>query len=357
MAQERITEVDILKGIAVLGVIILHVISPSLSFFPRSSLDFKLAIFVDQLFRFSVPLFVALSGYTLAQKYKEGKIDLSNFFKRRVVRLLPWYLFASAVIYAYLKNSRWAPLSESFPLWKIIFLGKADYHLYFVPMILQLYLLFPFLIAIYKKLQLKFLISLFFFQLIIYYVFSQQVKGQIDLHFFLNDQQQYIFFATWIFYFALGIALNLTTQLSKIQKAAKSAAPIFTIAAFCWMLADTWGIIGRNLDVIVATSFTRITVLIYASMFIASTIAFGNKIQNLPQMFTTFMEKIGRHSYLIYLFHTLALRIIIPYVPPNSAINIITLGTLTLATTVALSFLLQTAIIYFVKLAKTPSDS
>src|SRR3989344_642934 len=129
------------KGLAILAVVALHILAlPERALITEETKQWLLVI--DQALRFSVPLFVFLSGYGLAKKY-EQKLDLKDFYQKRVLKILPlFFLWTSGtyVISWILKLPFQTSLTD---WWKVVFFGQSDYHFYFVPMILQLYLLFP----------------------------------------------------------------------------------------------------------------------------------------------------------------------------------------------------------------------
>lgn len=263
---------------------------------------------LDQILRFCVPLFVALSGYSLALRYNTGKIDLKTFFKKRIFKILPPYLFWSLVAYlSIILFQAWPGYQQNYPWWQIIFLGKADYHLYFVPMIIQLYLLFPLLLKLVKKYQAKFLVIIFALQLVWLWYVQQHIqpfKGN-----FWCDQGQYILFSSWLGYFVLGIylAIKKHTQNKIWGLMGSSALP----AGLILSITNSWQLFDKTGDVILATRFNRPEVFLYACGLIVFSLFFGQKLRSLPQRIFLPLEKLGQWSYEIYLIHTLPLRFLL----------------------------------------------
>ncbi len=99
--------------------------------------DAGLAGLVSQLARFSVPLFVVLSGYGLG---KSRRASLVSFYTRRATRVVLPYLAWSFLSLAYR-----GLLSEPAVIAEALLKGTADYHLYFCSFIIQAYLLWPLL--------------------------------------------------------------------------------------------------------------------------------------------------------------------------------------------------------------------
>lgn len=330
--SERISELDILRAIAIFAVILIHSISSGFYAVSWSSNTFKIYLILDQFCRFSVPLFVGLSGYTLTLRYKDNLLNIGEFFRRRVLRLIPWYLFWSAVIFLYIRFSVFGSTAQHFPFWKVIFLGKADYHLYFVPMIIQLYVLFPFLIFLVKKYGKWLLVPFFLLEMSFYFILSEFAVGRIALPFLLNDQQQYLFFVTWIFYFVLGICLAFDHKLVDFVK--KYQLPILAVLfiAFCWEVLNTFNLAHSLHDLTLATRSTRISVLIYASLFVLAAISCMKTFHLLPEKLYRLLVLVGQRSYVIYLLHTIPLRVFSTYIRPSTLLSTFLLFVLTALT-------------------------
>lgn len=286
--------IDILKFLAVTAVIVIHVVS--------RYQQTNILIAVDQLQRFCVPLFVALSGFGLALGYTHKAINLLDFFRKRALRLLPWYLFfATVIIFAvtYIFHENFA-LYDHLAIWRLYVLGRADIHLYFVPMILQLYLLFPILLVLFKKFPpIIFVILTFFWQVIWYFLISQQTETILNNNSLWPDYQQYVHFASWIFYFVLG--MYLAGQTNSFGK--KWLVPGFLIAAvgLVWSTLNSFGLVSSGINIIVAQRFTRLPVLLYAT----GVIIMANYFISTSQL----LVRLGKVSFIVYLSHTLILRL------------------------------------------------
>ena len=67
MSNERITYFDMLRGLAIIGVVAIHSTGTGLTF-PADSFNFYFTILWRQLINFSVPLFLTISGYFMVRK-------------------------------------------------------------------------------------------------------------------------------------------------------------------------------------------------------------------------------------------------------------------------------------------------
>ncbi len=140
-----------LKGIAILCVLLIHTLAIIPKIYTTQPLNL-LTFFIDQASRVSVPLFLMVSGYGLTKSYEQKKKSLYALLLQRFKALVPSYIFWTfATILILLFTLEWTYPGWPPPLWEQVLLGHADYHLYFVPIILQLYLLFPVLYTCIRK--------------------------------------------------------------------------------------------------------------------------------------------------------------------------------------------------------------
>ena len=326
--SERLIELDILRGLSIIGVILIHIVGLSFHFWNEGSTVWTGLITIDQFFRFSVPLFVFISGYTLYSKYSNN-FQIWKFYSRRIGRILPWYFFWGIIIYIYL-HSQVKPGFIDYPTWKLILLGKVDYHLYFVSMIFQLYIIFPVLLWLYKKFRLNFIILLFILEAFMYYIFSLDGQKIIHLPWRLYEQQQYLFFGTWIFYFVFGFALSEKSRYFEklaikkhIFSFVKIVFPIITVLALAYCTRETLHIISATADTNVATRSTRIPVLLYATSFAISALAYSDILLKLNKFILKVLLYFAEISFLVYLIHTLIMRILGNFILPNTLPNLI----------------------------------
>ena len=140
---ERNLVIDNLRGIAMLGVIGIHAGDYVLkSATPWSALY----VLLEVLTRFSVPTFFFISGYGLFTAYPlERKLEYGSFLQKRVYSIIVPYLAWSFIYLWAWKVVPLNPLSiDWIELGKILFFGKASYHLYFLVLLWWFYVTLPF---------------------------------------------------------------------------------------------------------------------------------------------------------------------------------------------------------------------
>ncbi|MGF9821872.1 acyltransferase [Brevibacillus agri] len=140
--KERIAELDLIRAFAFLAVVYQHVIGV---FIREKGLSEQAAIVYGMLFhllKFAVPAFIFITGLVLFYNYYE-KVNYFSFMRKRVTEILVPYGIWSAIYLAVQTK----PLGEGNAfLWTIakkLVTGTASYHLWFVVMIFQFYLLYP----------------------------------------------------------------------------------------------------------------------------------------------------------------------------------------------------------------------
>jgi len=148
---------NLIKIIAAVLVVGIHATANSEQRFRAAhdyfSLDF-ISILFNQIARFSVPIFIYFSAFGLAQSHKNDLADKSiswiafvrNFYAKRIPSILLPYLLLSLLSLTLQKKFifSWETLD-------ILRYGRADYHLYFLIILLQCYLLFPFLLIAFFR--------------------------------------------------------------------------------------------------------------------------------------------------------------------------------------------------------------
>jgi surface polysaccharide O-acyltransferase-like enzyme len=141
--QAIVFQLPVLKGICVLAVILTHATA---SIWRPFAWPLAPEVFVNTLARFAVPLFVAMSGFYLSLNPRNQRP--LRFYRRTLPGLALPYIVYTAV---YLLASRpdLAHILRDGPGHLIH--GTASAHLWFLPVIIELYLVHPFLRRWYSR--------------------------------------------------------------------------------------------------------------------------------------------------------------------------------------------------------------
>ncbi len=152
-SPSRIVYIDLLRITAVFGVILLHIAASRWTAVSVTSENWQIMNVYNGLVRWTVPVFVMISGVFHLQPYKKNITEENTTFKqemnimgRKTGKLLTGLVFWS-VIYYYL--GKFLERNFAFHTYDIIhiplaiLLGPAWVHLWFLYMLIGLYLLTP----------------------------------------------------------------------------------------------------------------------------------------------------------------------------------------------------------------------
>jgi surface polysaccharide O-acyltransferase-like enzyme len=158
----RLLWIDILKLLAIFGVILLHVSAPFLVPF-EISLEWWIGNIYDSLSRWCVPLFVMVSGALVVPGAE--KLPLRQFLFIRMSKILIPFLVWSAIYFFCRIHFKGDDITFSgfFPM---LLIEPIYYHLWFIYMLIVLYLFAPVVSAFLNEAPEKhawYLIALWFF--------------------------------------------------------------------------------------------------------------------------------------------------------------------------------------------------
>lgn len=156
MNPQRIHYLDLLRTIATIGVICIHVSCKEI-YTEYLSYNWFLSVIFDGLVRWSVPVFVMISGALFLNKEKEitPRYILTKNISRLLIAYVFWWIFYSVL------ETAWHMVFDN----TFVFSLKPHFHLWFLPMLMAVYLLIPILrkISTDKKLTSYYLIIWFFY--------------------------------------------------------------------------------------------------------------------------------------------------------------------------------------------------
>ncbi|MEA3355350.1 MAG: acyltransferase [Patescibacteria group bacterium] len=281
------------KGFAILAVIIIHLLTiatqQQFSTFPQN----LVLISIDQVMRFCVPVFIFISGFGLSLSYQKKEFGTKSFIKKRSLKTLPLYFLWSAyyiVLSIFIKP--WWNVLNSSSVFQLILNGRADYHLYFVPIILKLYLIFILLKKLPQKLFKPLLALAILTQLAFYSYFTIKLS-------LVSDQIQYANILTWLGYFMLGMWLA-----SKKKFLSKKTSIFLIILGLLLSIFEAMQVANINNDTIQAMRFTKLPIFIYSIGIIGFFLTTSSKL--IKNKYITWL---GINSYLIYLAHPLIIHL------------------------------------------------
>ncbi len=155
MSKKRLIEADILRGMAILAVILIHVLNIPVRNLAEISPD-NFFFYLHGALNFAVPAFFILSAALTAYSLGEEALNLKAFYGKRLLRTFLPYLFWSLAYLAAMFAIGVVTWEDFFSIGKWaewILTGRAYTHFYFIALLMQFYLLAPFLLWLARKVK------------------------------------------------------------------------------------------------------------------------------------------------------------------------------------------------------------
>ncbi|WP_165279904.1 acyltransferase [Paenibacillus protaetiae] len=141
-----------------LAVLLIHTTANARTLVPWGSLSAPVYIAANQLSMFAVPVFLMMNGLVLFYRYHDdwSLKQAAAFYKKRIQFILVPYLLWSVLYYA--GNQLIATHQvhvDAGKFWEMLVWGKSGYHLYFMVIVIQFYVVFPILMTLVRLLKLN----------------------------------------------------------------------------------------------------------------------------------------------------------------------------------------------------------
>jgi peptidoglycan/LPS O-acetylase OafA/YrhL len=141
-------EINYLRAIAIIGVLIIHTTDNTAEVKILTGLTFSL-MYIEELVRFAVPMFVFVSGFVLYNKYK-SQLSVKDFYKKRFMSVLIPYIIFSVVYCIVFAQLGLVPTLTLNSVITSIFNFTAAGHFWYIKLILTFYIFYPIIIAYYE---------------------------------------------------------------------------------------------------------------------------------------------------------------------------------------------------------------
>jgi probable poly-beta-1,6-N-acetyl-D-glucosamine export protein len=142
--KKRLNELDILRGIAFILVVIQHMLG-GYSYSKKISISNKIiSRFVYVVAQPAVPIFLVLTGMCLTYVYFK-KLNTRSFYIKKLKYLVMPYICLSFLNIWLLDKSKLQNFIAQ------LLTGNSGYHLWYMALILRVYVFFPLIILIIRK--------------------------------------------------------------------------------------------------------------------------------------------------------------------------------------------------------------
>ncbi len=303
--KKHIAYLEVLRLVACILVVGVHVSAFNLEQVPVESLNFKVMNGLDCLSILGVPLFVMISGALfLAPSYE---ITVKKFYTRKIPRIVFlyffWLLFYNVV--NFLENGTvWNFTNVKKQIVLESLLGKGMYHMWYLPMLAVLYLLTPFLksFAADRKKCLLFCALGFAYSILLPTALKFEFPYRTIVE-SLYNQFDCSFFGGYVTYYVLGHALHeYVPKLSAQKKAALGLGGVIAMGieiAVC----NVWSVKTGIMSTILNTPFSVTAFIGAAAIFLLLRDGVSGRKQE------ELSGKLAGLTLGIYLIHPLVLRI------------------------------------------------
>jgi len=322
MTKPRVAELDFIRAVAMLMVIILHVSAAYVAYSRTDSNVFYLGIILNQWSRICLPLFVFVSGFGLFYRYGEkGRLNVvKDFFCRRIYLVFLPYLVWS-LIYMILRdvfNPSFHFIGLPFKVALLSYINwtfKENIHtpIWFVMMIVQLYAVFPILINPIEKISSEPRIAIaanftVFLILTIYFRYFMTMSG-IKI---IDWLQKYysVNLLGWYFYFLLGgiVAYNWSNY-KEISLNRFAVALLYIITTLLVILEAYLGFLKYGQEHLGLYTSTRPAVVINSMAAIPLLFILAKKVMKWD-IAARFFTLTARYSYGIFFVHPQVLTVV-----------------------------------------------
>lgn len=152
--KSRLESLDLFRGLAILAVVGIHVSGHALRIPGLSAGVLEILQTLNRLLQFAVPGFLFMTALVFAYQYAHKPLELGTFYRKRLTSVVQPYLVWTVLyaLFTALATRLTLPnLLEPRRWLEWILTGKAFFHLYFMVIVIQFYLLFPLLMPAFKK--------------------------------------------------------------------------------------------------------------------------------------------------------------------------------------------------------------
>lgn len=301
----RYDNIDILKTISIIMVILLHTLEWNINFLENNALRTYLNFFVRIMCE-GVPIFIVINGFLIINK----QFYLEKFLKK-ILRIFLILLIWSAIYVVIIMSIKGENIYFKEIIKNIATTNIANYYtgvLWFLQDLIILYLFFPILKIVHdnnKKVYNYFFMLVTFFSIGMPLISNMLVilgkLANIDYKYFNIFIERYDFISngTFLFYFMLGGYLFEKKEIFEIKK---NRIIAFFIGILSSIIVFVYAIvISKITNMQVASNFN------YSSVFWAITIigiyAITYKYKNNEKYYNKIIMDIGKNTLGIYLIH------------------------------------------------------
>ena len=345
MGKRRFDEIDVMRIIGFLMVVDQHILGSYAQRLETSFADSMVLHFLYLLGRPAVPMFVAITGFTLFYA-NYNRIHILEFYRKRLTTIVMPYLFWSLASILIFK--KYDMLNN---LILVLATGNASYHLWYMTMSIRLYLWFPLILVMISWIIRKTKIT----QKTVFVMFFISYWVLLKKNYYLIEQLAIFFFGTpsllekrliqyspifWSIYFVCGVIVCLKYEFFKELALKYSKIILATYIPLVIYMFYTQ-ICNKLPEYYPRIAYEHFLYILYMIQTIAVVYIVSVKISRKAVRFKEQLSELGYLSYGAYLIHVIVLQKVAPILRREIPLeSYLASGIIIFAATSLLSFVL-----------------
>jgi len=297
--NDKLYELDYMRFIACLAVMAVHISATGVTEYIHGSFPYIVMLIINKGLKFTTPVFVFLSGVTSFYSYRKVEFKYFAFLKKRLSKVLVAY-FIWCIIY-YMVYIKLGIYTKNSSFIEKVLNGTMSYHLYFVIIITQMYIIGPLFYKLLKNSNKKVLIL--FITSIITLLCAEFIRFELSDRLFLK----YMFF----YIFGIYVTLEYNKYLSWINNNKGFVGAGYILTGLIYIIVSYYDMV-IYIYVWFAFSIASVLFVYYVGVVLK------DKFKNIYN----FIKLFGQSSYYIYLMHPLVLTMTILYAENHAILSV-----------------------------------
>lgn len=301
--NNRIISYDVMRIFAAVAVVMIHSVAEFIKDCPVMSIDYAVMNIIDSITRFSVPLFVMISGALILDEEKEFSMKkMSRYVLRMLIILYAWSLLYSVILNIVLPIIHDNNISIKLFVNSFIF---GNHHQWYLFMVIGLYLITPILKTFVKKSNIR--AVEWFIVLSVAFQFAVPI---INLAVNLLSAEEYNIVEQLVGSFKIDFVGGYTTYyilgwyLKNVDINAKKRKIIYFMSSI-GLITTILGVQFVNKSAVQAQdlfySYLTVNVFLYSMGVFIFLDHFSKKIRNVKLI--SIIENLSRLTFGVYLIH------------------------------------------------------
>ncbi|WP_375481677.1 acyltransferase [uncultured Jatrophihabitans sp.] len=313
---KHVDELDVVRVLTFACVIGVHAVSISTRSGGETAGGFLIML------HFTREAFFWLTGFVLTLNYGRRRIDVPHFWRRRLQLVgIPYVLWS--LFYCWIDRIRFGTPAWPWGVVRDLAYGTSYYHLYFLLVSLQIYLLFP-LIAVLIRRTARHHVALLVVAVLVQAVLLARIQWYGPYTGWaaaFNAHESALFwnYGFWVLFGAV-VAWHIDTVRTWLDAHARAVVAAFVVAAAITVTYYLWQV-ARGETVSKASAVLQPIMLFWVTAVIGALLVIGRRYVRVPQGRTVrkVVTVASDRSFAVFLAHPLVIWLVVQYRDPWAA--------------------------------------